>query len=671
MKTFRLTGAVSSKLPRRQLRAYSCLSAALIAAWVAGGVMVPAGSAATQVMPAKPVPTKAPEPAISDGPAYPVSAIVVEYAKTVAGQPPLGDILDHPVVVGLSGDGYVTACITNANGQHAYRAGVSRERMALKNLSQPKPRMFHASAIRSIARQISEYLSDKGLGVYVAVSLSDFSGDKDIRPHGDTILHYVVHTDIVAKIATTESGGRFAWRKTKVNDPESAWIAANSPVQPTASAKAGKSDLVNLNAINDYIYALDRQPGRQVSAVYSPDKHLADAYDVNYLVHEQRPWHVYFQLSNTGTSATNPWRERVGVIDNNLTGHDDILSFDYSTAGFTRENAVNGSYSFPLPGFAPDRLRARIYADYESFSAADVGLANANFNGDMAGGGAELDANIYQHGHLFVDLIPGIKYQHIRVDNTFAGITGSGDFIQPYLTLHAERYTPVSQCWGDLTLLTNFTGTNKARLASLGRLNVDQNWAIVQGDINYATYLEPLINPDAYRHGVGGMANQILISVRGQEAFNQRLPAEEEYVAGGYYTVRGYPESATAGDSVGIESFEYRLHIPRLFPVNPHPGSVFGRPFRFSPQEPYAAPDWDLIASAFVDVGEVVNSHRQVYESDGTLVGTGLGLELDIKQNIQLITDWGVALNRIGASSNGNEVTPGSSQFNFVFSFNY
>jgi outer membrane protein assembly factor BamA len=140
------------------------------------------------------------------------------------------------------------------------------------------------------------------------------------------------------------------------------------------------------------------------------------------------------------------------------------------------------------------------------------------------------------------------------------------------------------------------------------------------------------------------------------------------------YTVRGYPEYVTAGDSVGIGSVEYRLHIPHLFPVNPNAGSVFGKPFRWVPQEPYGPTDWDLIGKAFLDVGEVVNSNRQSYETDSTLVGTGLGLQLDIKHNISLMVDWGVALTRLNASSaspGGTDVSPGSSQVNFVFTVSY
>jgi hemolysin activation/secretion protein len=140
------------------------------------------------------------------------------------------------------------------------------------------------------------------------------------------------------------------------------------------------------------------------------------------------------------------------------------------------------------------------------------------------------------------------------------------------------------------------------------------------------------------------------------------FPQAEE-VAGGFYSVRGYPESIVAGDSVVIASLEYRFHLPRVFAVQPDPSQtpfLWDKSFRFAPAQTYGKPDWDLIPRAFVDAAHVINNDRTSFENNSTLVGTGVGLELQYKQHFNIRLDWGVALNDVE-----DEVRSGDSRLHF------
>jgi hemolysin activation/secretion protein len=142
-------------------------------------------------------------------------------------------------------------------------------------------------------------------------------------------------------------------------------------------------------------------------------------------------------------------------------------------------------------------------------------------------------------------------------------------------------------------------------------------------------------------------------------------------VAGGLYTVRGYEESIVAGDTVYIGSVEYRYHIPKGFRVQPDPRnktrvqrlltSPFGESFRYAPQQPYGRPDWDLIFRAFFDAGRTLNADRQSYETNDTLMGTGVGLELQLKRNLSIRCDWGFVLKDVP-----NEAESGDSRVHMV-----
>ncbi len=636
-----------------------------------------AGGSTSQVRSAMPSPAAAPRahpsvviPAVADGWAIPVTTIHLHYASKIVGQPELSALLTAPLTLCKLPSGYATPWATPGAAQRITRPGVPLVHSNIEQLNAEGMKQIHASAINAIEQQLVRFLNKQGIaGVWITVSPKQFRNNQNIRKAGDTTLDLIIHTTAVSAVQTIAEGGRFTGQKKVIDNPDLAWIQADSPLQPTTAPAATPTEsLLNRRALDNYIDALDRQPGRQVSAAISPSK-VPGEVDLKYLVHQSKPWTAYFQLANTGTPQTNIWRETYGFTDTELTGNDDILSVNYSTAGFTRENDVNASYSIPI--FNPDVLRFRVYGGYDSFSSSDVGFPGNSFNGDQSNIGGEFILNLFQHRRLFIDGIVGLKYQHIFVDNTLLDTTSTGDFIQPYIGLHAERYTPTNQFTADATVLVSRTSDSEVTLEDLGRPNVERDPTIFQGDISDAFYLEPLLDPSAYAAGKSTLANQIVISAQGQEAFNQRLIPESEAIAGGLYTVRGYPEAATAGDSVGIETMEYRLHIPRLFPVNPKPPMVFGSPFRFAPQQPYGNPDWDLILKSFLDVGEVVNSQRLSYEQNPILVGTGVGAELDLKHNISLQVDWGIALNSIGTVANGNRVTAGSSQFNFVFTFSY
>ena len=141
-----------------------------------------------------------------------------------------------------------------------------------------------------------------------------------------------------------------------------------------------------------------------------------------------------------------------------------------------------------------------------------------------------------------------------------------------------------------------------------------------------------------------------------------------EQAAGGFYTVRGYPEAVTAGDSVFLR--HRGISVPRrpLPGVSPNPTKikVFGDPFRVLPEQPYQRPDWDCILRGFIDLGQVLQSSKIAGEYNDALVGVGAGIEFQIRQNIDIRGDYGVAL---AGLTNG--VKSGSSRFTLVVTLLY
>ncbi len=612
---------------------------------------------------------KVPSATRQDGPAYRISQFKLAYEYPRNELPSIAQLMHVPVVLGLSQSGYVAA-VVDRKGKLVRRKGFPVLHTTLAAFNHTGGiRKIHLSAINSIGAQLYMFLDHHGFpDVLVARSIKQFRGLRDMRSESDTSIDLVIHDLIITKIRTVASGAYFSG-KHPIDNARNQFIIRHSPLRVGPNAPATE-DVFNRQEVDDYLLRLNQQPGRQVSAGLSAGD-LPDSMILDYDVHQAKPWLVYSQISNTGTPQTNPWIEDFGFIDNQLTNHDDVLSLNYATAGFSKMQSVQGSYEFPILGLR--RIRGRIFASYNQYNASNVGLGNLNFNGRASGGGGELIINLAQYHRLFIYGILGLQYLHESVNDISTGQAGSGDFLLPYATLRFTRRSAISNFSANATVLGQWTPTQATSLDTLGRFNTNRTWAIFQGNAYDAFYLEPLLESSAYQSGQVIPANQIYMSISGQEAFGQRLIPQEEDVIGGLYTVRGYPESIVAGDNAVYGSLEYRLHIPHLFPINSHQKTkLFGHRFDFSPPNHFTTPDWDLMLFTFLDGGVVQDSQAQPYEGSATLLSTGLGARLTLYSNMELLADWGVALHSVSPRATGQGgVSAGSSQFNFLFEVSY
>jgi len=642
---------------RRLLSAAVCLAALSGAA--AGTLaqenpLQPAGAPprAPNPDPTPPPPPPVAQPAVDEGDRYEVSAFHLRYANEHPDRPALEDLMALEVTLGLAEGAYVSP-----------QPGVPTVTVSIADLSAPgrARRDFSAMALNTIADRIVKELNRRGIvGVLVAADPEQIDPDnaQDIRPPDVRTLNLDIWTRSLSEIRTLGAGGR--WNKsvangpsleTRINNPRHQRIRDNSPLH--AGGEGGTGDLLRKDVIDDYLFRLNRHPGRRVDAAIASAGTPGDVI-LDYIVTENKPWTVYFQLSNTGTKNTDEWRERFGFVHNQLTNSDDILSIDYITANFDEANAIVGSYERPIGGAGI--LRAKVYGSYSEYTASDVGFSNERFTGDSWTAGGELIATIFQQRETFVDLFAGARFEHHRVSNEAVNVEGKEDFFLPYAGARLDRNTLASSTHAEVrieTSMSSVSGTNSDEIDRLGRLFVDEDWTALKWNASHSFYLEPLMQGGDNNQGRTTLAHEIAVSIRGQYAFGNRLIPQAEEVVGGLYSVRGYPESLAAGDNTIIGSAEYRYHLPRALSEREQ-GTLFGSPFRFAPDQPYGRPDWDLILRGFVDAARVTNSDRQSFETDETLVGAGVGVELVFRRNVNVRVDWGFALSDVGTTDSGD-----------------
>ena len=603
------------------------------------------------VSPGEPGEIAKPQPqaplADTETPSYLVGVFLVEFDRPHPGYPSPEDLLQATVTLGRTDDGYV-----------APSPDVETVTFALIDVPIMPAARYTSSALAIVQRAIVDEMNAFGIiGVTVMPSEREFAppeeGDpdwgKDLRKPGQTALTLVIRTGIVSEVRTLANGDRIPYED-RINNPRHAWIRENAPVVPYTIDDQARRDLLRKDLLDQYVFRLNRHPGRRVDLGVSAGTEPGTI-ALDFLITENKPWLVYFQLSNTGTESTSEWRERFGYINNQLTGNDDILSLDYVTAGFDSSHALIASYDFPIAG---DWWRLRPFASWSAYEASDVGFAGEEFEGENWSIGAETTANVYQYGETFVDLFAGLRYERVEVKNNAVDIEGRNNFLLPTVGARLERSTEIASTRAEIGFefnLPDVSDTDKDELDALGRLDPDDSWLAFQWDLSHSIYLEPLLFRNRWEDtGPGGLptlAHELALSVRGQYAFDARLVPNYEQVVGGLYTVRGYDESIVAGDTVVVASAEYRFHLPQALAYDPNPGELWGRPFRWRPQQPYGRADWDLILKGFFDIGRTINNDRKSFESDETLIGTGVGVEFQFRRNLTLRVDWGFVLDEV------------------------
>jgi len=632
-----------------------------------------AAQPANETAPPEAKPT-APAPPAAYDPVFLVSRFIPQYLRDHPQLPPLDDVLNLQVRLAEGPSGYAAA-----------REGTPAVVVKLRDLNSDTSKPYHASAIQRILERVRDHYNAKSfMGVYVAPDPFEIDENgKDLRAVGATDLHLIITVGTVTELRTLASGERVNPDR-RVNADEHALVRRQSPLQPPKAAANGAAtapavanvnaasagDLLRRDKLDDYAFWLSRHPGRRADVALSPGVE-AGSVNVDYLLTENKPWSVFAQVSNTGTEETNEWRERFGFFHNQLTGNDDIFSLDYLTAGFENTHAVNTSYEAPI---GDSRwFRWRVSGAWSEFTASDVGFGNDTFTGEDWNIGGELIATVFQKRDLFIDVLAGVRYQHTEVDNTIPGTEpGEEDFLLPHVGVRLDQMAEWYTNRASVTLeWQSGNGVSQDEIDNMGRADPDDSWVVLQWDLSHSVYLEPLLdrkkwqNPNAPE---ATLAHEMYFGFRGQYAFDYRLIPNAEQVVGGFYTVRGYPESAVAGDTVVVGTAEYRFHLPRAFAVQPEPGRLFDKPFRWAPQYPYGTPDWDLILRAFIDAGRAMsNNGEDFFEDDATLVGAGFGAEFLFKRNFSARVDWGVALKEVPERG----IDAGSNRFHFVFTVLY
>lgn len=383
-----------------------------------------------------------------------------------------------------------------------------------------------------------------------------------------------------------------------------------------------EGSMLHLPAVQTELTELNRNPDLKVAPLLMPGKALGTI-DVELKVKDKLPLHGSLELNNRNTHTTKPLRLNGMLRYDNLWQREHSLSFQFQTAPEDTDAVQLLSSAYVWPSwFGANNMSVLYGVLSDSDSAFGEGF-NVIGKGFIVG--FREIVPLPSRGALTHNLSLGIDYK---------------DFDEELIFGEASDTTPVSY----VPLSVAYSGSLRGD-SGVTRFNAGLSLALrglVSSDAQFAdkrysargNYL--VLGAGAEREQQLPLGMRALVKIGGQLA-DQPLIANEQFVAGGMTSVRGYHESEAAGDNALTGHFA--LSSPDL-------ARVFGLP------EPLS-----FRLQAFYDAAYLAKREPLPGESrETTLQGTGAGLRVHWGSHFEAALEWGMALDATGTTENGAQV---------------
>jgi len=374
-----------------------------------------------------------------------------------------------------------------------------------------------------------------------------------------------------------------------------------------------RDQVFTLEDLQASLIQLNQNPDRAAKA-YIEKGLLPETSDILLKAEDSYPIHVAYEFNNRGTNLTHYARNEISITNNNFSGFGDRFDNILSLAESNALTAWSGQYSFPIEK-----------------TGTTLSLGGSYSKSQLIG-----SLKPYEIKGKQWSITPGIEQLFIRTLRfTLSGFFGF-EFKDSRSSLGNKKMSL------DQNRVLRF-GPRMTANDSWGRTFLNSDLHIGIPEFMGGSSKE---DPNASRVGSGGQ----FFYLTGSLARLVRLPKEaililktsgqwsvdplnslEQFRAGGAFSVRGYPESDSTGDSGFLWSSELRLppyFIPQDWKV---PG--------------FKEKTWRSAVSllGFIEGANAYNYKRQSAQSkkDRFLLGTGFGFRFYLMENTHVDFDFG------------------------------
>ncbi len=320
---------------------------------------------------------------------------------------------------------------------------------------------------------------------------------------------------------------------------------------------------------------------------------------------------IGLNLDNYRVSSVGTFRRQLELNEENLLGFGDRFKIAYLNTDGT--NALNNlSYEFPTNNYQGKIKLTYSYFDnnltQKPFDVLDIENQISNY---------EVKYSYELYKSLTQEFTAGISFIHTNSRATFLdGLP----FPSPSGASDDEGKTKVTA----IRFLQDYSNRNQQQVwnlrsqFSVGINAFDSNTSPDQQDSEFVAWAG-----QANYYRLLGSNTAILIR-SGIQFSNDGLSPLEQFSVGGVYTVRGYAQNILIGDNGFFISTEIQQNLLRL-----------------------AESQITLDLIPFIDFGRIWNTGRELNQPRSTIASVGLGLRLNIKDDLTVRLDWGIPFSDI------------------------
>jgi hemolysin activation/secretion protein len=477
-----------------------------------------------------------------------------------------------------------------------------------------------ARSIQGFTRYLlSVYEDEDYAGIYVYVPSDAFGEGKDLK---EGILPVKV---IEAKVVDVRA---------QSFDVDGAAVEKgylrHSALLGWSPAKEG--EVANKKKMDDMLGLLNRNPDRYMSAVVSKGSE-PESLSVGYNVYEANPWHFFAQVDNAGTKDRR-WTPRVGMINTDTLGFDDILTLIYQTpvdGDLGDQYSLYGSYDFPLVG---PRLRLNLFGGYSEFDVS--GSGDISFLGRGSFHGGTVRFNVMQANEWFFDVTGTLMHQESKITpSLFPSFLKSDVDIDLWgMGVEIYRESDMSDTRIAFQRFDSYDGSRESGFG-LARTGAKRDFSILSATVNHSQFLDT----DKIQNLSGSFK---YISA------DERLHPSQMTTFGGMYSVRGYDEYEIVADGGVLASVQYEYDLVKREQAKRR---AAGRDVTEKDRKPFVRKFAPLV---FLDYGQArIVDALSTETTDQELCSWGAGAKLELGDNFTGVIYYGYPLIRTAETREG------------------
>ncbi len=388
------------------------------------------------------------------------------------------------------------------------------------------------------------------------------------------------------------------------------------------SPSVAEGEVPHFPTVQKDIARLNRTADKQVTPVMRAGKKFGTV-DVDLKVEDKLPVHASMELNNRYNQDTSPLRLSGMIRYDNLWQREHGLSLNFLTSpqDTSEVQVLSANY---LMRFDDSDLLLAIYGVKSNSSVSTVGGINILGKGTIAG--ARLIKPLPSLDNFYHSISFGLDYKDFEQTVQFGK---TYDTPVTYMPISAVY----SGTWQDTSGITQL-GTG-ITFGMRGLVAEEAEFKAKRSNTDTGTYAKSdffIFKADLSRTQSLPWGLQAFAKVDGQFS-GDMLIANEQYLAGGLDTVRGYLEAQAAGDKALRSSLE--LRTPSLF----------------------KSITWiqDFKLSGFYDVAQLFTIDPSEGQAEKTLLsGTGVGLRMKAWKRFNVNLDVATPLKNYGVTRQGD-----------------